>query len=280
MKFNIIRPSAGDHSGIFIEMAELLSFSIQELGNESLISMAEAKNGYQNIVIGIFYGGDLWTNLPEGSIIINTEPLFARDATTNWSERLIELSLKYTVWDYDPRNLQILSELGVKNSRLLKFGYQKDLERIPFFPDTERPIDVLFYGSSNKRREDIFEQINSLGLAFTSIFGVYGNERDDYIARSKMVINVHFNETNVFEIVRIHYLLNNGVAIVVGVSLSASIEVSYLNCLVGVPYSELVQRGISLKENPNDLLDLRQKALNEFKKTPQTTYMQDLLSSL
>ena len=280
MKFNIIRPSAGDHSDMFIEMAELLSFSIQELGSESLISVAEAKNGYQNIVIGIFYDEDIWTNLPEESIIINTEPLFAREATTIWSEKLIELSSKYVIWDYDPRNLQILTELGAKNLQLLKFGYQKKLERIPCYPDSDRPIDVLFYGSTNKRRKDIFEQINSLGLAFTSIFGVYGNERDDYIARSKMVINVHYNETNVFEIVRIHYLLNNGVAIVPEISPSTSIEASYLNCLVGVPYSELVQRCISLKENPNDLLDLRQKALNEFKKTPQTTYMQDLLSSL
>jgi len=89
MKFNIIRPSGGAHSGIFLEMAELLSFSIQELGSESVISLAEAKNGYQNIVIGIFYNEDLWTSLPEESIIINTEPLFAREDKASWSERLI-----------------------------------------------------------------------------------------------------------------------------------------------------------------------------------------------
>ena len=280
MKFNIIRPSSGDHSGIFLEMAELLLFSIQELGNESVISLAEAKNGYQNIVIGIFYDQELWTNLPEGSIIINTEPLFARREQVGWSERLIELSSNYAIWDYDPRNLQILTDLGAKNSRLLKFGYQKELERIPFLPDSDRPIDVLFYGSKNKRRQDIFDQITSMGLVVTSIFGVYGHERDEFTASSKMVINVHFNETNVFEIIRVHYLLNNAVAVVPEISTSTSIEASYLNCLVGVPYSELVQRCISLKENPDDLLDLRLKALNEFKKTPQTTYMLDLLNSI
>jgi hypothetical protein len=280
MKFNIIRPGTDHHSAMFLEIAELLSFSIQELGSESIVSVAEAKFGYQNIVISVFYEEDLLTNLPEGSIIINTEPLFARETQPHWSERLIELSSKYSIWDYDPRNLQILTERGAKNSQLLKLGYQKELERIPCYPDSDRPIDVLFYGSTNNRRKDIFDQITSMGLVLTPIFGVYGHERDEFIARSKMVINVHFNEINVFEIVRIHYLLNNAVAIVPEISPSTSIEASYLNCLVGVPYSELVQRCISLKENPDDLLDLRLKALNEFKKTPQTTYMQDLLNNI
>jgi hypothetical protein len=80
--------------------------------------------------------------------------------------------------------------------------------------------------------------------------------------------------------VRIHYLLNNAVAIVPEINPDTSIVASYLNCLVGVTYSELVQRCISLKENPDILLDLQQKALNEFKKTPQTTFMQDLLNSI
>jgi hypothetical protein len=280
MKFNIIRPGTDHHSAMFLEIAELLSFSIQELGSESIVSVAEAKFSYKNIVISVFYEEDLWTNLPEGSIIINTEPLFARGDKVGWSERLIELSSNYAIWDYDPRNLQILTERGAKNSQLLKFGYQKELERIPCYPDSDRPIDVLFYGSMNNRRKDIFDQITSMGLVFKPIFGVYGHERDEFIARSKMVINVHFNELNVFEIIRVHYLLNNAVAVVPEISPSTSIEASYLNCLVGVPYFELVQRCISLKENPDDLLDLRLKALNEFKNTPQTTYMLDLLDSI
>ena len=280
MKFNIIRPSGGAHSGIFLEMAELLSFSIQELGSESVISLAEAKNGYQNIVIGIFYNEDLWTSLPEESIIINTEPLFAREATASWSERLIELSSNYTIWDYDTRNLQILMDLGAKNSRLLKFGYQKELERIPFLSDSDRPIDVLFYGSMNKRREDIFDQITSMGLVLTPIFSVYGHERDEFIARSKMIINLHYNEIGVFEIIRYQYLLNNGVAIVPEIGPETSIDPVYLDFLVGVPYTELVDRCVWLKENPNELLNLRERSVTEFKKTPHVVYMEELLKRI
>ncbi len=279
MKFNIVRPG-GDHAGIFSEVAELLCFSLQELGNESIISVGEAKSGFQNIVIGVFHPEELWSDLPIGSVIINTEPLFARQNKIEWSAKLIELSSKFSIWDYDPGNLLALANLGIQNSRLLKFGYQKELERIPQYPDSERPIDVLFYGSSNKRRMDITDQITARGVHFRTMFGVYGNARDENIARSKMLINTHFHDNGVFEIVRVHYLLNNGIAIVPEIGPNTSIEPSYLKCLVGVPYSGLVDRCIFLTENPEELLTLRSNALQEFKKTSQTSYMEELLKTI
>lgn len=277
MKFNIVRPGGGDHSGMFLEMAELLNFSFQELGFESAISVAEAKSGFQNIVIGIFYEGNLWDTLPEDSVIINTEPLFARESTASWSEQLIGLSTKYQIWDYDPRNLQVMAELGLKDSKLLKFGYQKELQRIPFYPDSERHIDVFFYGSTNTRRSEILDQISARGLSCLKRFGVYGEERDELISRSKMIVNMHFNEIGVFEIVRIHYLLNNGIAIVPEIDSHTSIDPSYLDLLSAVPYSGLVDRCVWLKDNPDELLNLRENALTNFKKTPQVVYTQDLI---
>ncbi len=279
MKFNIVRPG-GNHAGIFSEVAELLCFSLQELGYESIISIEEAKSGFRNIVIGVFHPEELWKSLPEASILINTEPIFAREDKNFWSEKLIQLSLSFSIWDYDPGNLKKLAGLGVTNLQLLKFGYQRELERIPLYPDSERPIDVLFYGSSNKRREDITDQITARGLHFKTMFGVYGNARDENIARSKMVINTHFHDNGVFEIIRIHYLLNNSIAIVPEIGPNSSIEPSYLNCLVGVPYSGLVDRCIFLTENPEELLTLRINALHEFKKTPQTSYMEELLKTI
>jgi len=280
MKFNVIQPEEDNAAGIFLEIAELIFFSIRELGYEAVISRGEAKSQYRNIVIGIFHSENVWDHLPDDSIVINTEPLFARLQFISWSERLVELSSKYLIWDYDPRNIEILFGLGVKNTQLFSFGYQKELERIPNYPDSERPIDVLFYGSSNERRSIITNQLISNGLVYNYLFGTYGNPRDECISRSKMVINLHFNETGVFEIIRVHYLLNNGVAIVPEIGPDTSIDQNYLNFLVGVPYSELVQRCLFLKENPEELLDLRFKALNEFKKVPQSTYMEQLLKNI
>jgi len=95
-----------------------------------------------------------------------------------------------------------------------------------------------------------------------------------------MVLNTHFHDDGVFEIVRIHYLLNNGVAIVPEIGPNTSIEPNYLKCLVGVPYSGLVERCVLLIENLEELAALRINALHEFKKTPQTTYMEELLKNL
>jgi hypothetical protein len=44
--------------------------------------------------------------------------------------------------------------------------------------------------------------------------GVYGRERDELIARAKVVLNLHRLETNLFKIVRVSYLLTNSKAVV------------------------------------------------------------------
>ncbi len=42
-----------------------------------------------------------------------------------------------------------------------------------------------------------------------TLFGVYGRERDGHIARSRIVLNVHYYERQIMEQVRVSYLLNN-----------------------------------------------------------------------
>jgi hypothetical protein len=47
------------------------------------------------------------------------------------------------------------------------------------------------------------------GLRVESAFGCYGEERDALIARARIVLNVHYYESKVFEVVRVSYLLAN-----------------------------------------------------------------------
>jgi hypothetical protein len=68
---------------------------------------------------------------------------------------------------------------------------------------------VLFYGSINERRWHIIQSLKAHGVRTETVFGVYGNERDKLIARSKILLNVHFYEAKVFEVVRVSYLLAN-----------------------------------------------------------------------
>ena len=50
-------------------------------------------------------------------------------------------------------------------------------------------------------------------LRVKALFGVYGKERDAWIAQSKIVLNVHYYNVKIFEAVRISYLLNNRVIV-------------------------------------------------------------------
>jgi hypothetical protein len=47
-----------------------------------------------------------------------------------------------------------------------------------------------------------------------TLFGVYGKERDEYIGRSKILLNIHYYTTMIFEAVRVSYLLNNRCCVV------------------------------------------------------------------
>jgi hypothetical protein len=78
-------------------------------------------------------------------------------------------------------------------------------------------IDVLFYGSLNDRRREVLQGIERAGLAagkrnlrVVHAYGAYGASRDALVSRAKIVLNLHFYEAKVFEVVRVSQLLANG----------------------------------------------------------------------
>ena len=92
--------------------------------------------------------------------------------------------------------------------RYVPIGYMPQMTRIPK-PDVQ-DIDVLFYGSVNYRRSNILGKLSDTGLTVKWLpIGTYGAERDEWIARSKVVLNVHFYTPGVMEIVRLSYLWAN-----------------------------------------------------------------------
>jgi hypothetical protein len=54
--------------------------------------------------------------------------------------------------------------------------------------------------------------------------GVYREERDRLIARAKVVLNMHYYDARVFEIVRVSYLLSNEKAVVAECGATTTIE--------------------------------------------------------
>ena len=82
-----------------------------------------------------------------------------------------------------------------------------------------------------------------------TLTGCYGEARDQFIARSKVVLNLHYYDSKVFEIVRVSYLLSNFKAVVAECGTGTSIDPDLLQALRAVPYDGLVEACVALVQD-------------------------------
>ena len=120
------------------------------------------------------------------------------------------------VWDYDLENIEIL-KLNKIEAKFVPIKYTESLKKIKNkeFPD----IDVLFYGTLTPRRYNIiFNMINRDyyygNINFVYLFNFDSSKLDDYISRSKIILNIHPHDCHRQEQVRIYYPLINDKCII------------------------------------------------------------------
>jgi hypothetical protein len=170
------------------------------------------------------------------------------------------LSHAFRVWDYSEENISFLKKQGI-NALHLPIGYHQSLEQIP--QGRTKDIDILFFGSIGERRKKILDNLLQLKkIRLQALFGVYGRERDEYIARSKIILNIHYYPAKIFEAVRISYLLNNRCFVVS--------EESDVNPYQGVtipmfPYEQLADACCSFLGRDHDIERGRNATYEEFR---------------
>ena len=202
----LIFPPGYTHSAAFTEVAELLLLSFQSLGVECRVLV----NQFDPEGINVLLGYNLMTYGPVLAsvkyVVYQLEQLSDREG---WYDagRAEVLKHAVAVWDYEPKNIAFLSKQGIV-AKHLPLGFHKNLQRIKMLPEEERGIDILFYGSMNPRRIAILEKLERWHKV-KALFNVYGKDRDAAIAQSKMILNVHYYESQLLEQVRISYLVNN-----------------------------------------------------------------------
>jgi hypothetical protein len=180
--------------------------------------------------------------LPADSIIFNLEQFDQRSAW--FRPDYLSLLSEYPLLDYSRKNLLALRNSGLAHAQLLEIGYSPVLTRIP--AAAAQDIEVLFYGSNNDRREQVLAALESAGVNLHYLWDVYGVERDAMIARSKIVLNMHAFDANIFEIVRVSYLLSNGACVVSEGNPDDPDVQGLVGGLELVPYPLLVQRCVDL----------------------------------
>ena len=275
----IIKPNNYIHSLAYLEIAELLHYSVLELNKNSKISynFIDINPKVKNIIFGAhLLNDDMINSIPSNTIIFNTEQI--ESINEIWKRRILLLASKGIIfWDYSNHNLDLLlTKLNVKG-RLFEIGFQKNLQRIKMNDNKE--VDVLFYGSLNNRREKIINSLLKNNVKVKCLFGVYGKDRDDWIGKSKIVLNLHYYESKIFEIVRIFYLLINAIPIVSEVDENTKLNNNYLKGIKGSSYEDVEKNILSLLENEKERKLIGLNGFNIIKKYPQINFTKSILNS-
>jgi hypothetical protein len=275
MRYNIVLPSLTNkkHNLLYIEVGEALYYSMDALGLQTTISHSMLRNAVNILVSTHTTPPEALQHSSPKTIFLNTEPLGI--LSTNILEQVTNWAKKCEIWDYDLHNTKLLKANGALCVKTFNFGYRRELDRI--IPAPEQDIDVLFYGIVSPRRKKVFDAIKERGLKFEHVIGVHGSERDSYISRAKVVLNMHYyKEVSVFEMVRVFYLMTNSKAIVGEVGPMTTINPIYLPGIQASLYENLVENCELLVKNDSIRKALETKAHETIMKYPQEDFIREL----
>jgi hypothetical protein len=248
------------------ELAQSLQFAFKELGYGEIpiVDKPTDIKGWA-VVLCTNFLTDIPQPLPEKLILFNLEQV-QQDSPWMTQEHLDVFS-RYPIWDYSKLNIDNLRKRGIVNTTLCSIGYAPVLNHIP---DATENIDVLFYGSVNERRKVIFEELRARSVDVVVAEGVYGTELDDLISRAKIVLNVHYYEAKVFEIVRVSYLLANKKCIVSEKGGDESLEAPLKDGVAFVGYEDLVATCLDLLDSPEKREELAKSGYQAFQSISQS----------
>ncbi len=271
----VISPPGYAHSAAFAELAETLVYGLRALGHDAVPSTDPGLGDRRHIVLGANLVPRTGVRLLPGSILYNLEQVQEDSA---WlTPELLDLYRRFPLWDYSDANADALVRMGVPRPQVVPVGYAPVLTRIE--PATESH-DVLFYGSMNARRQAVLEDLARRGARVHAAFGVYGEERDRLVARARIVLNVHFYEARVFEIVRASYLLANRRLVVSERGCDAAEEAAFEEGIAFAPYDRLADRCLELLRSPEERRRIADAGFRAIAARPIEPHLRNVVAAL
>ncbi len=270
----IVCPPGYIHSQAFDEMALGLQHAFSELGLAVPVVKSRSEVTSDPIILGCNLLPSLpHIHLPERSILYNLEQI---QLNSKWmNQKYIDLLKRFQVWDFSEKNIAKLKKMHVPNVRLCRIGYARPLTRIPHL---HQDIDVLHYGSPNERRIKVLEELNNLGLKVEGLYGIFGVHRDAFVARTKIVLNIHFYEARVFELVRVSYLLANRVFVVSEKGADHKLERPFAQGVAFASYDKLVETCQHYLQDNKARDSVADEGFQIFQDMPQVDFLRQALS--
>lgn len=264
------------HSRAFEEVALALHEAFAELGFDAPIVTEAADITGVAIVLAAGVLPALNAALPENLIIYNFEQVQAGSPWMN--QAYIDILKRYPVWDYSQRNIEALAAMGIKGVSLCGVGYTPGLTRIPH--SLMQDIDVCFIGAVNDRRAAVLDDMSRHGLKLFVGQSLYGQERDAIFARSKIVLNLHHYEAQVFEIVRVSYLLANRICVVSETGFDLAMEEPFLGGVGFTNFAQLTMGCRYLMQHPEERRRMAGAGFAAFSAMSQTPMLKGALARL
>jgi len=187
----VIRPKEYIHARVFDDLAKSVELSLADL----------SLTGERQIIFGANLLQYFPEPIPDDAILFNLEAPSSVWMTTDY----LVLLRRHPTLDYATENVMWLRSRGV-DARWCPIRYHRHLTRLTLL---EPVVDVLFYGSLEGRRSPILREIERTGVRCKWIGHPEWNERDHWIERSKIVLNLHANDGAPLEMARLSYLLAN-----------------------------------------------------------------------
>ncbi len=267
-------PSNPTIGGGFREVAEAVHFALLALGHDSVLSNRLDLDERRTIVFGANHLVHYGLKPPKNPIFYNLEQL-GDDSPWMTMPEFVDLFRRYPTWDYSQANIERLAALGLPRPTYVPIGYVPELTRIAPAPED---IDVLFYGMLSERRYAVLRDLHDRGLRVKWLSGALGVSRDAWIARSKIVLNVHYWEAKIFEIARVSYLLANRRAVVSEGGADPALERGLESGVAFADYDELADRCVELVGDERARRELAERGYQAFSARSQAAILQRALS--
>ncbi len=232
----IVQPLGYVHSLGFLDQARFFRHQFRRMGADVTLAKNRLRHDAVNFIFGAHLGFDADLRSRYTCVFVNLEQLGLGGAAV--SDAYLKLLGNAAVVDYDAANVNMYTA-HVDDVPLISFAHAPYLESDPM-PIEARPIDILFIGSLNARREHLIQQIEASGCNVTMLSSpVYGPERDELVKQAKAVLNCHFYESARFEQARAFQCMSLGTPVISEWTASTQAPVQFEDTVFWVGASDL-----------------------------------------
>jgi len=208
----IMQPAGYLHSLGFLDQARYFRHQFRRLGATVTIAKNRLREDAVNFVFGAHLGFPADWQRRHACIFVNLEQLGQGGASVG--PEYLDLLRRSAVVDYDAANVGAYATDSA-DVPLVPFLHAPYLDDGLAPPLEQRPIDLLFFGSMNPRRQAFIAQVEAAGVNVSTFdHPLYGPERDHFIRQAKAVLNCHFYESSRFEQARAFHSLSLGTPVI------------------------------------------------------------------